>query len=156
MGSKSSSNSSCVNVADWHIDESVIDLGVVTLQLVFKVVTAAAADTSGRVRLLSNVLLADALPVFSTFPPLHTFSFYHHSFLELLHIMDNWNIFTGQMLILPPNKQHQSTEGNLPSSTKPSTSMYRLSHSCYWYHCRSPCHQGHTGSKTAPTKSSSC
>jgi len=86
MGSKSSSNSSCVNVADWHIDESVIDLGVVTLQLVFKVVTAAAADTSGRVRLLSSAVLADALPVYSTFPPLHTFSFYHPSFLELLHI----------------------------------------------------------------------
>ena len=73
MGSKSSSNSSCVNVADWHTDESVADFGVVTLQLVF---TPASADISGRAAALFRVVLVDALPVFSTFPPLHTFSFY--------------------------------------------------------------------------------
>jgi len=137
MGSKSSSNSSCVNVADWHIDESVIDLGVVTLQLVFNELTAASADTSGRVRLLSSVLLADALPVFSTFPPLHTFSFYHPSFLELLHVRPGlpksnaW--ITGTFLQARCSSCHPTNSIKALKETflHKATSMYRLSHSCY-------------------------
>jgi len=46
------------------------------LQLVFN---KASADTSGRAAVLAGVVLTDAQPVFSTFPPLHTFTSYHPS-----------------------------------------------------------------------------